>query len=154
MVCGWRTTCCLPTPAHPSGYRLEFGRLGTDSQSFAGNMVSVKFTAEQHEGIMWAHRVSIPLIKKKKKKKRHISKCLLKLLESRGEGAWVASLGRFTLWSRWSKHWDHGTNKNITQTRTATANIHSLLVDVSCDSRVVDSRNDNLAQINSNSKNK
>lgn len=38
----------------------EFGRLLTDSKSFAGNMVSVRFTAEHHQGIEPAHRVSIP----------------------------------------------------------------------------------------------
>lgn len=137
MVCCWN---CDVLPAHASPpVWIQAGVWASADKSFAGNMVSVKFAAEQHEGIMWWCQHLIYIYKKKKTRQSEVSK---PLGGQRGGGAWVVVLGRFTLWSRWSELWDQGTNKTITQTRTATANIHGLLLNVSCDSRVTDNMHD------------
>lgn len=83
-------------------------------QSFACNMVSVKFTAEQQE--LETHHASLSCKRRRKKKKtvKSGTKCVLNPFAGRG-GQRCAPVGlvRFTLWSRWPKCWGCSTNKSI-----------------------------------------
>lgn len=86
--------------------------------SFACNMVSVKFTAEQQE--LETHHASLSCelimqaLEKKKKTVKSGTKCVLNPFTGRG-GQRCAPVGlvRFTLWSRWPKCWGCSTNKSI-----------------------------------------